>query len=235
MFKVLLIEPHGDDSLCSCSSILRNNNLSIDIVTLGESRDSKKLIYHYPNINRTHYYALPDIDYSLRPKISTHDIHKRFVNNEDVYTYWMNQVPYDNCAYDMLLGIFDTIDFKFSNYDYIVYPLGLLHPYHVAVSKIVSKYAKGKIIRYVDKPYISNRWVKECLTSYVNNNTCSILEVNYDTRKDDIQRVMKDVYPTEVGMFRFSSKTLLEDPDMYVIDSDLESVVNIVRKELFNE
>lgn len=228
MCKVLIIEPHGDDALCSCSSILRNNNLDIDVLTLADSRSSSDLVNHYPSVKNVKYLQCEDIDYRLRPKVSTHEIHKLFLEGKDVYAKYLDDTLYglgksDFTEYSSWSTIGDMLFKMFSlqSYGYILVPVGLVHPFHLATREIVDFCTKvncisSRCIYYADKPYLGNRYAKECMESFAKSLKMHKLEAQYAGRGTKVKTILSKVYPTETTMLRFSSKALLEDPDIFL-------------------
>lgn len=224
MCKVLIIEPHGDDALCSCSSILRNKDFQVDIITLAESRSSTDLPRFYPAVTSTEYLMCKDINYNLRPKVSTHDIHNRFLEGKDVYEYYLHKtfdtlvemkVPHDK---DYTSHALDHIDFD--KYTFIFIPVGLVHPFHIITREWVEHHLgsvyDNNLIYYGDKPYLGNRYAKECLESFMESLRLGKLELQYADREVEVGKVLKGVYPTETTMLRFSSQALLHDPDVFL-------------------
>lgn len=222
MNKVLIIEPHGDDALCSCSSIMRDKNNLVTVLTLSE-RPSDKLKNHYDNIENTIFLDLNDLNYGRRPKVSTHDIHRKYLNNEDVYNLYKNLVIETFEEYkDTKEIIKESIkSYLLSDiYEYVVFPLGLCHPYHIVVAESIKELIEDnnllkrkKFCLYVDKPYIQNRYVKEMYEFYKSSHNMDKINHDYDGREEEILKVLKDVYPTEVNMLRFSSDILLRTSD----------------------
>lgn len=221
MNKILVVEPHGDDFICSCSSLLKNIDNRIDIITLGSSRSSDKLKDLYENINQVQYVELPELDYSLRPLRVSNDIHKRYLAGENVDYYYrslLNKLFEDNdYVYNKVV---DTlVNSEFLNYNYVFVPVGLVHPYHILVNKAakaVKNAIGGNLVFYADKPYIGTRYARECLNSALRGyDIIAIKEVNYFDRPETVKNVLKEVYPTEVSMLRFSEDVLLNKPDIF--------------------
>lgn len=193
MYKVLAIEPHGDDILCSCSSLLNSKNVCIDILTLGKSRSSDKLKDKVPTISSVSYLEMPEIGYSDRPRFNTHDIHKRFVSGEDVYNYCANEIrcmSVYKSLHEELLSFMKT--FNFYEYDFVFSPLGLVHPYHLLVSD-VSKELCADIVLYADKPYVGTRYATECLESYLKFNNLVSLSITFDNKPEFVKSTLETV------------------------------------------
>lgn len=241
MCKVLIIEPHGDDALCSCSSILRNKNVEIDILTLAESRSSEDLHRIYPSIKNTTYRMCKDIDYGLRPKVSTYEIHNLYVDGKDAYEYYLNR------TFEELWGI-NSMDMEtlyeysktlegidFESYRFIFIPTGLVHPFHIITREFVESYLghayDDKIIFYGDKPYLGNRYARECLECFRKAYNLQRLELQYADREEEVKEVLKLVYPTELSMLRFSSQALLHDPDVFLASEELLTNLKEVLQE----
>lgn len=224
--RILFIEPHGDDLLCSASHLLTYGN-KIDIITLGHSRSSEKLKEYLPIIIETVTYKdLPEIDYSLyrRTGLTTHNINYRFkLNPRSVYSFYKEKMDFeflDSEEFSMvrfkLAAVLHNLDY--TPYDLVYIPVGLRHPYHYIVNYFGMNYIpKEKLRFYVDKPYYQSRYCQQVKVSFQLVN--SLQESTYPIDGNLVEKLLKEVYPTEVGMLRFSSEVLLEMEDIELYEN----------------
>lgn len=226
--RVLIVEPHGDDALISCSSVLRSEDFWVDILTMSE-RSSEGLVRHYPRVFDTYYEDVPDLNYSLRPKRSTHQVHKGYLNGENIYESYYKEVrelEYYKETVDMirrrLLMYFLDVNLL-SSYDFILIPYGLCHPHHIATHdaciEVLENYPDSPpVLMYVDKPYLGIRYIREMYDQRVKDGNISVGTSPDIDKAESIVSVLKDVYPTEVSLLRFYSDTILKDRDIFLIN-----------------
>ena len=243
--RTLVIEPHGDDALISAWTALKGN-LSIDLLTCAE-RSSAGLRDHLSDecVCMTTFLDQLDINLGLRPKVDTHEVNRLFKNGEDVsyYRELTLSAVLDNIELYNSEGLLaETLLSKLatgSYYDFVLVPVGLDHPYHVFISDMIHRLVpvNTKLIRYVDKPYIAKRYCKQILECWSKNNpTLSVMTVRYNTEESNEKRkVFASVYPTEQSLLRFTSDSILIDPDIYFgYPSDLQLLASYLTERGFN-
>lgn len=230
MLKVLIIEPHGDDALLSAYKILSNKICDIDIITLsGRSSEKLKGNQYLGTINNITYLDLEDIDYDTRPKCNTHEYNKMYKEGINVYEHYCTVLgkEYGDEVWSQLVDVANKISENIEDihdYDIVLIPAGLNHPYHYFIYKamrlITDKEEIPNIIYYAEKPYISNRYVRQMLDGLIKSENLSRYEVSM-TEGDTAfkSQTFREVYPTEVNMLRFSSECLLKDNDVYLSKS----------------
>lgn len=225
--RVLIIEPHGDDAFISCSSTMLREAIKCKIVTFAD-RESHRLADIYESIYDTAYLDLPDVHYDFRIKYSTHDIHKRFLAGENLYDKYIQDMDdlllgygEANTIYDkIIIGLQDYMDIILDNsYDLAILPMGLFHPNHYAAHRVSKFYLPMDMPRiyYVDKPYIEKRYVQEILKC----STYPLFTAPVED-KETRSKVFKQIYPTEQGLLRYSSQTILEWKDIYAVPKEFE-------------
>lgn len=231
--KILIIEPHGDDAILSTSTIIEcgiSKCYDVDIATLGHSRDSEGLKKFYM-INSIKYYDLPELDYSLKPKINTNDVHRRYKSNtlepEYVRSMIMNHVresvgqSYFDEVYtrtrDVIYELFS--EYQEDKRNIIVTPYGLDHPYHILVASIVNSYRSlyGITVAhfmYLDKPYTSKRYIQESIDIDIEDKSLYTVLLGDTSVKSE---AFTKVYPTERSLLRFTRDEILVMPERYVV------------------
>ena len=231
--KILLLEPHGDDALISCTSLLYDDTNDIDLVTFSESRSSEGLRAYFPSIKNCTYLSLDDLYFKdNKPLLNTHKVHRDYLNGIELVGKYDDMLigslgfPYlrlmDN-FYEALLNI------DMNQYELVVSPVGLSHPSHVGLRNAVIKLGIDKpIIWYVDKPYISTRYNKEiltCIPKYLGTDR----EVNPGyvevSDRDDIYYILSKVYPSEVRLYRFTGDIIAKYPNKYLYSSRHREVI----------
>lgn len=233
--NILLIEPHGDDSLCSASSVLRSTKFNVDVLTLS-GRPSHGLKDLYPSVNSTVFLDLPDLDYYRRPKVNTHEIHKMFIEGINVYTYYLDLI-YDTLYNDCQATEDSISEFVYSYitdyYDVILLPVGLCHPYHIITGKSIRKLGNLNFILYQDKPYYQYRYVKEMYESFkkFSNYKVEFKSPTVD-KEDSVIDTFRRVYPTEISMLRFSRDILTKSEDTYISLPFEVNVINAFKEGL---
>lgn len=232
--RFIVIEPHGDDALLSGSSVIElalKSGIPVELYTIGHSRSSEGM-KKYWNLSKYKYYDLPEIDYSLRPKVNTHEVHKLYLHGMLPYKYVelyimenekvleVYRKVYDQ-TYDVLKEILKDLDSE----DILLSPYGLDHPYHILIAHIIKDIdPQCKKIFYLEKPYLSKRYIRES----INIESITIpyaISIEHPEVKED---AFVSVYPTEKSMFRFSKDALISEPEEYILDwreGSLESII----------
>lgn len=219
--NTLIIEPHGDDALFSCFDILdKAPESSISIFTLSDHRSSEGLKKYFKSVGYATYVGIDNVYYpNGKVVLKTHQVHRDYVNGVPIFDNYRKFLYSDEFEYskyvkiaeDQIKDIVKDILFK-NKYDLVITNLGLSHPFHIATSKAVTEVSDIPVLYMVDKPYISNRYNKELYENFLKTHT-DMLEINpgyYNVvGNDKIEKILRDVYPTEVKLLRFSSDVLL--------------------------
>lgn len=226
MLRILGLEPHGDDGCCSFTSVLRSDN-EIDLITFAV-RPSYGLEEFYSSIKGNIFLDYEDLNFYERPKVTTHEIHNLYLSGEvNVMDYYRDKVKGKfNNFNDSVMEIASCISDKVSDnkYDILLCPVGLTHPYHIAVNEAIMfllSTLNCEVVFYVDKPYLSTRYAKEMYEHYrTKSQSNKYLEINSPNvdKELEIREVLKEIYPTEQNMLRFSSDILLNSVDKYLIN-----------------
>lgn len=226
--KILLLEPHGDDALLSCFSLLKTNN-DIDLLTFSE-RGSEGLISKFESITNHEFVNFPNIWYKDGKVIlNTHDVHRRFLNKEPISSQYDTQLQ--DIYKDEWISDFMMIESKIAEYishkeyDLVVCPSGITHPYHVLIRQVWSK-IKGNIptLYYADKYYIQNRYSKEMYEDLKSHLNCD-KEINpgyvrLEVENKELVDILYEVYPSEGKLMRFYSDIILWYPCKYMYNSN---------------
>ena len=231
--EILVLEPHGDDALISCTSLLYEDTNDIDLITFSESRSSEGLREYFPSIMNYTYLSLDDLYFKdNKPLLNTHKVHRDYLDGVELVG------KYDDMLIRSLglpyLRLIDNFyealsDIDFSSYDLIVSPVGLSHPSHVGLRTALLKIDTDKpILWYVDKPYISTRYNKEiltCIPKYLGTDR----EVNPGyvevPDRDDIYHILSKIYPSEVRLYRFTGDIIAKYPNKYLYNSRHSDVI----------
>lgn len=109
--------------------------------------------------------------------------------------------------------------------DLILSPVGLLHPYHICLASAVEDCRRNfphlHFGTYVDYPYGSAKWVQQIIDTHPfgirsrsrsSVDGPSIVEVSVpgDPYEHLKEQILKDVYPTELGLLRFTRDEVLK-------------------------
>lgn len=226
---VTIVEPHGDDALISsCTALEVLPILSTTLITLSE-RPSNSLIEYFNSLKEVEYENLEDLNYKYRSKINTHEIHRMYKNDDTIVPYLrkliMKDVPIPLCE-RVTDQVKTTLNSSISSdTDLLFLPSGLDHPYHLVVSYY--NYSRAKIIYYLEKPYLSKRYIREFVNQYCRYNiSVAHLIVEYtEELKSKKYDLFKSVYPTEQSLLRFTRQSILEDPDEYLVPVSIISEV----------
>lgn len=224
--KILILEPHGDDALLSCHSILKTNN-EIDILTLSE-RPSDGLKNYYKSINNVEFLGFPNLWYrNGKPILNTHQVHREFKEGLPISNNYVNKLIeiYGNEYYDDLNMVKTVIKDDYNNYDIVVCPIAVVHPYHVIVREAwKSINSEIPTLYYADKYYIQNRYAKEMYEDLVKSMK---LDKEYnsgynrlDKENKIISEILCSVYPSESQLLRFYSDIILWYPCKYAYKSN---------------
>lgn len=231
--RLIVIEPHGDDALLSSSSVIESclkSGIPVELYTIGHSRSSEGM-KKYWDLSKYEYHDLPEIDYSLRPRINTHEIHRLYKQSQLPHKYVESLIILNeevSRVYSKVYGqnsiVLKEILKGITPDDILLSPYGLDHPYHILISRIIKEIdPKCNKILYLEKPYISKRYIQESL---VVDGVKTFISINIE-HPDIKEEVFVSVYPTEKSMFRFSKDTLISDPEEYICDRRdlIESII----------
>ena len=138
--RLIVIEPHGDDALLSASSVIESrlkSGIPVELYTIGHSRSSEGM-KKYWDLSKYEYYDLPEIDYSLRPKVNTHEIHRLYTQSQLPYKYVESLILRNENVFQTYYKVYDQ-NFKtlkeifkgITHDDTLLSPYGLDHPYHI--------------------------------------------------------------------------------------------------------
>lgn len=236
--NVLVLEPHGDDALISCTSLLYSEDNDIDLITFADGRTSDGLKKYFPSLRETRYIDHENLYFrDKKPLLNTHKVHRDYLDGVDIAEKY-NQMLIDEFGdtYMKLIdGAYDTIcELDLDKYDLVVAPCGLSHPYHVGLRNALIRYrddtnSDQPVLWYVDKPYISTRYNKEILEGIPR-----ILDTDREVNpgyvevpdRKDIYHIMSKVYPTEVRLYMFTGDIIAKYPNKYMYNSRYEEVIS---------
>lgn len=235
--KILILEPHGDDAVLSCNSILETSN-DIDIVTFSDSRSSEGLRKYYPSINSTTYVGFDNLWFAdNKPLLKTHKVHKDYKQGKPIAKNY-DQTLIDNFGDDYYRSENELYNYllksSIDTYDLVLCCSGISHPYHVALRNAMLRYLKSHeipVLWYGDKYYLNNRYAKEFYETLP-----EILDVDseinegYEEIADNslVRIAMENVYPTEVKLFRFYSPIILNCKCKYYYNSKYTEIIDKV-------
>lgn len=249
--RFIFIEPHGDDAWLSASSILTRSSESLILTMSGRPSAGLSEFIHLGSecLDCTKFYDLPEIDLSLRPKIDTHAIHRAYKSKDpdtmfDIYESAVVYAPAVVEAAKLARGYLSeflptlrSLHYETGELGYTpiyVLPVGLDHPYHKLVSdEFTSMLPLNNILYYAEKPYTSKRYVREIMEVHPITRTETWSATIYDRVSLHVdspefkESVFRKVYPSEVGMLRFSSESLSYSPEefFWMPKSDVERVL----------
>lgn len=214
--KILILEPHGDDALLSCNSILDTDN-DIDILTFADYRSSEELKNYYNSIKCTKYLNNNNLWYPEgKFPLNTRIIHKDYINGINVYDKFIDFISdkfresYYNSIELSKNSLLREVQ-NLSKYDIVLCPSGIVHPYHLVINRMwnnINKEYNIPTIYYADKYYIQNRYGKELFNSSIDSmnlkfSNKDILFNRLDTPNRKISDILCKVYPTESKLLRF--------------------------------
>lgn len=228
---VTIVEPHGDDALISCCTALEALPiiLSTTLITLSE-RPSNSLIECFDSLKKVEYKDLEDLNYKYRPKINTHEIHRMY-ENDDALVPYLRSLIMKGVPSSLYGRVVDQVETTLNHSipldtDLVFLPAGLDHPYHLVVSDYVY-HGYAEVIRYLEKPYLSKRYIREYVNQYCRYDISVahlIVEYTKESKSKKFE-IFKSVYPTEQSLLRFTRQSILEDPDEYLVPVSMISEV----------
>lgn len=241
MDKVLIVEPHGDDSLISCFNILNSVKLQKDVLTLSE-RSSEALSDYLPNVN-ARFLSREDYNYSNRPATykEINQWHKQGLNTFDEY----KQLLLDRPEFvSVIQDVYDTLDLLSSeilrqDYSMVLIPRGIVHPYHLAVRlacvRTTQMIVGPKMIYYSEGPYNGKKYgqllEKDSLES--SPELHSLIVPIYNDNIPIKEKIFRKVYPTETTLFRFTYDDVIGNREIYYgSEEDLSYLKNNLNPEI---
>jgi hypothetical protein len=232
-----LFEPHGDDALISCYPLLLKHSEQILVTTVGESRDSAGLARYFPRI-QTHYEGVYEIPNQIGRAAYLKDFRKwsEGTMTSTARTAWLWQLQATRASnqglWDESYGLTEEFLISYLNSLYdghyeapnhqrlILAPIGLLHPYHIclatAIRNLAGSYSKFDFGFYSEAPYNSAKWVKAIEDSH----PLAGEQVRVTIPSQDPvlkEGIFRDVYPTEVKIFRFTRDEVLKNESRFYI------------------
>lgn len=222
MARVLIIEPHGDDALISCSSILRNAKHQKVILTLSQ-RESKGLKDKFPNVEEIIFKDLPDFHWDNRP-VNHHQVnrwHKESKNTYDEYLKELQLNPVTRTHVDQSrVNIQWVLDTR-GHFDIVIAPLGIVHPYHLAVtcaaSVLQDQYPVTEFIYYSEGPYNGKKYGLLLEDDAILRDEMLLRVPHDEDWVGEKKKIYSELYPTETNLFRFSHDEVLRNDERYLV------------------
>lgn len=144
---ILIVEPHPDDALLSCSHVLASNADKLVLsIGVNDSDGSAKLADYYPHI-RTIDLRLPNIGWGFRctPKE---------VKNTSDPVHYVRERLHEYPEYMARYGEVYAALTPYKSQPNVFVPVGLIHPYHVLVREVADEvFQRQQVTYYADKPY----------------------------------------------------------------------------------
>lgn len=136
--KLLIVQPHSDDALFSCSNFLFNPEYQVEILTIENNskriEEDKKL---YKFLNIPFYHLNSDFDDQ-----SYYSYHKKYkeVTVEQSYTHLQDFFDKETLLdIESQLSEFLAAYFKRNKKVIVVAPWGIGHPFHIFIRDILEK------------------------------------------------------------------------------------------------
>ena len=248
-----IFEPHGDDALISCWPVLKNpKNEKIEIVTCGLSRESSKLRDHFPSISLTHYLKCYEIHMKYRaaykdgyskwanlPASMGRIHHGNIPTTPFEWQQWVTEEAngelWDESYADTFHEVREHLLYESVVGDLVLGPVGLLHPYHVCVAKVLEdlqgsgEFNHLKFGAYVDYPYAGSQWTSKIVQSHPLVSSPLTVQISSPTCEAYAmlkERIFRDVYPTEVGLFRFTRDEVLSPVNKFLLPAEYYHIAN---------
>ena len=200
--KVLIIEPHPDDTSLSAYFIVRHlieegHEISLaSIANFPETKRSSEMFCNTLGIKFIETQMVEDIN--LKERIST----KEYNSKEQSYVY---QAMYYITKYRPKMEEVDKLVKKVistDNYDKVLTCVGLIHPMHVLVNCSVElSCPTGKVELFLDMPYAFRNYGQKIL-----KDSELTLSKRYVSTKESVDEKLKTFYycyPTERNILRF--------------------------------
>lgn len=235
--KILLLEPHGDDALLSCHSILKTDN-EIYLLTFSDHA-SYGLEKYYPSIKKLEFMDFKNLWYpNGKPILKTYQVHKDYLDGKPIAEDYLAVIKeifkedWDVSLDHIKNKISDLV--SLNNFDIVLCPSAVVHPYHIAVREAWLQFNKNiniPTIFYADKYYIQNRYAKEMYEYLVKSWNFKEHNPGYVQLEEEntkIKDILWDVYPTEGKLLRFYSDIILWYPCKYMYDNNekVEELIN---------
>jgi len=219
LFVIHILEPHGDDALISCWPAIvqpsRTEKEPVEIVTLGRSRSSEGLTEWFPHVT-TKYLDLYEVSIHIARGAFLKDYRRwKHENHQQVPAWeWQRQVT-EQAAGELWKESYwilkDALLKEFSTYcqgDVVCGPVGLIHPYHILVSSVVQDLQVGVDVHYSECPYNDASWTHDLEVS--SSFPKSLFEYPIALwSASEKEEIFKDVYPTEMILFRYSYQPIV--------------------------
>ena len=232
--KILAIEPHGDDILLSCFSVLRQEKATVDVLTLGlnpernihSDNPSLQLGLRFPTVTNVWHARLPEWNVS-----------ERGYNHNDVNRWAKSGLNPWQVTREMVasctgfskggplsrLKRFFQEEYEVGTYDLILAPLGLAHPYHMCVRLAVDECLPLNAVYYCESPYRHKKYVQKLIEGARKLlpdrgrtlRVQPIKETAYGIRKEKV-KMFSLIYPTETAMLVWTKQQVGDPEEIFV-------------------
>lgn len=228
--RLLVVEPHADDAHLSAYSLLsRIDKVEFDLLTCCNhlDRSSRGLLKYYSNLSKVRVLSLSEDDYLWSSKLYNY----RSIYNLDklinTYEYTVAQAKSMSKSYNSdLFTITNALSYIVSDYDYVLAPFGLMHPFHVLVAEAckdivdpaqlnfyyeLDHYNKRMIRRLVFDGLLDSRIPKIINSQYT-------IHFQYDDKVK--YEIFKEVYPSEIKLTEGNYKGFMFN-ESFLLSSNL--------------
>ena len=199
---IVIVEPHPDDVLLSCSHLLATDAPKL-IVSVGknDSAGSARLADWYPGVQAVAF-NLPNIPW--KDKSDANEV-KKAADPLSFVREKLHARPDYAGMYEVVRSALLTYS---QNTDVFV-PVGLCHPYYILVREVCDE-VFPKASHYADMPYAELGWGKAIEQAYRMG--------DFESRLPDPRRLeaYEAVYPTERSLLGLYRKELQANERVYV-------------------
>lgn len=206
--KVLVVEPHPDDTCLSFYESLKKISAGCDVSLLSVAsnfyngyRDSEKFCERI-GVEFLEPGGLDDLLFKEN-RVSHHEIRKSDAPNQFQRTQYMAGFP------DVLADIQGLLLMRYQGkFDSVITGIGIYHPYHVLVTIAVERAFMRDVYFWGDYPYIKRKYGEKIRDDVLKGGSV-IARVPVDVNEKETAFVQ--CYPSEKNIMRFDHEGLERD------------------------
>ena len=218
--KILIVEPHPDDAILSVFGATRQwvtegNDVSIVSVAENHQKDSSNYC-EYVRVKCLKTKMFPDVNFK------SHRIPFNVIKEQGNQSYLYQREHYisaHSSVYNELHQWYNNLlsDQLFGQFDMIVYPVGILHPFHVIVSSVFERICTELAIAamcYADMPYSNKGYGKVLIESAISSTNLRLYQ-EIQLAHGEVKRKLQlfrtfykgeSIHWDEPGMYEHSEK-----------------------------
>lgn len=230
MNKVLIIQPHSDDAILSCSKFIFDEDYKTKVLTVEQNPsrvEEDKNLYSFIGIETLNLNTKTKDDYYS--EFFKENGRDAVLSDENVIPFYEERLGADVIA-KLKKELIDKVE-KYINYGYMILcPLGIGHPYHYLVRHLLRD-IEGEFIFYREFPHSYKRKAKTQLEKELEGK--ALICENSDNEINELKySLAQKFYKSQSGFFFYEHGNIEKlYPEEFYINDVSENTETSVTKE----